>query len=305
LFTVLIPTYNRRQLLIRALNSVIAQDFRDFEIVVVDDGSIDGTLHCVRVWSGQTGQTVNAVWQPNSGVHVAYNRGTRLAKGDLVVVLGSDDQLLPDALSRIASHWNAIAPADRERYCGIVGHGLHWHDRSLVGHRYPRACWDADYVQMKLLARVAGDKPGAYRRDLLLRHPFPVFGGERFMRESFVLKQFGLTHRTRYVDEAFQYFEYQRDGLSARVRTLRLSSPRGMCLYFREDANRHTRSLGSRLRYEAHVQYVRHALHCGHGLREQWRQIRSGLWWLTALPLGLVKWLRDCCVSKGARLLAG
>jgi glycosyltransferase involved in cell wall biosynthesis len=297
-FSVLVPTFNRAPLVIRALDSVAQQTCRDFEIIVVDDGSTDGTLASVLRWSAHREQGLKALWQRNAGVHTAYNLGVAVAQGELIVVLGSDDQLLPDALSRLAHGWTSIDASQRHHYCGIVGHGVHWRHGTRVGDPFPHPVFDSNYLDLTHRWRIGGDKPGAYRRDLLLRHPFPVIAGERFMRESYVLKQLALNYRTRYVDQAFQYFDYQRDGLSAKVRELRLSSPRGMCLYFREDANRYTRGYAAALRYAAHVRYVRHALGSGLGPQRQWQQIHHKVWLALAWPAGFVKWMRDCCVLR-------
>lgn len=297
LFSVLIPTYNRANLVIRALDSVAAQSFRDFETVLIDDGSIDGTLSTVWRWSKRTGLPVTSIWKPNGGAHSAYNLGVRHARGEYIVVLGSDDQLLPDALQKMADAWASIPAAQKHRYCAVLGHGLHSQSRRLVGDPYPRDVWDSDFLQMKQRWDIGGDKPGAYRRDLLLRHPFPVFEGERFMRESYVIKQLAQQYSTRFVNESFQLFEYQRDGLSASVRTLRVSSPRGMALCYRDEANRHSVGFPLSQRFDAHLQYVRHACNAGIGLRAQYRQIESRRWLLLALPFGLIKHWRDRLVE--------
>jgi glycosyltransferase involved in cell wall biosynthesis len=273
-FTVLIPTYNRARLLLRALDSVAAQCWRDFEIVIVDDGSTDGSAEAAQDWSARTGQPIRLQRQANAGVHTAYNRGVAAARGELIAVLGSDDVLLPDALQRMARAWDAIDPEQRSDYCGIVGLGVHWHSGELVGDRFPADVWDANHLERTLRHHLAGDKPGAYRRDLLLQRPFPVFADEPYMRDSFVLKALAHRYRTRYVNEVFQRFDYQRDGLSARVREMRLRSPRSLGLYFREDANRHTVAYGAAARYGAHVRYVRYALGSGAGLPTLWREMQ-------------------------------
>ncbi len=294
-FTLLIPTFNRWRLVLRALDSIAAQTYTDFEIVVVDDGSTDVTVAAIEQWSVRTGQALVLVRQAHLGTHAAYNAGVAAARGEWVMVLGSDDQLIPEALPLIAAAWDAIPPGDRTHYCGVAGLGLHWHDRQLAGNPYPSDVWDATYLQLALAWRLGGDKPAAYRRDLLLQHPFPVFDGEPFMHESYVLKRLALTHKTRHINAALQYFEYQPDGLSANIRRLRLQSPRGMSLYSREDANHYTAGFGLKHRYYAHVRFVRHALGAGERFVDLWRQIRHKHWLLAALPFGTVKWLRDGC----------
>lgn len=90
--SVIIPTYNRRDLLPRALDSVLAQTVPVDEIIVIDDGSTDGTDDMLRA---RCGDRVRYVWQPNAGVSAARNHGLRLAQGRYLALLDSDDLWLP------------------------------------------------------------------------------------------------------------------------------------------------------------------------------------------------------------------
>lgn len=89
--SVIIPTYQRRELVRRAAASVLAQTCRDFELIVVDDGSNDGTGEALAGLD----RRLRYVWQPNRGVAAARNAGLRLACGPLVAFLDSDDRWLP------------------------------------------------------------------------------------------------------------------------------------------------------------------------------------------------------------------
>src|SRR5437660_10167324 len=87
LFSVVIPTYNRVDLLAQTLDSVWCQDFTDFEVVVVDDGSNDGTREYLR----GLGDRIRVVQQANGGPGAARNAGIREASGNYVALLDSDD----------------------------------------------------------------------------------------------------------------------------------------------------------------------------------------------------------------------
>ena len=94
--SVIIPTYNRWPLVLEALESVLAQSYRWFEIVVVDDGSTDGTAEKLReIIDGP----VRLIVQPNGGVSSARNRGVGVAQGKYVAFLDSDDLWLPKKLA--------------------------------------------------------------------------------------------------------------------------------------------------------------------------------------------------------------
>ncbi len=104
LVSVVIPTYNREQLLPAAIDSVLAQTYREFEIVVVDDGSTDRTADKIesmsRSISEDGGRTprIRYFHQSNQGQSAARNKGIAEAKGDWIAFLDSDDVWLPEKL---------------------------------------------------------------------------------------------------------------------------------------------------------------------------------------------------------------
>ncbi|MCB4458428.1 glycosyltransferase family 2 protein [Leisingera sp. McT4-56] len=98
--SVVIPTHNREHLICDALDSVQAQSFRDLEIIVVDDGSTDGTRQRVAQWSEASELAVRYAGQPQSGGNAARNKGIGKARGRYVAFLDSDDLWHPDKLRK-------------------------------------------------------------------------------------------------------------------------------------------------------------------------------------------------------------
>ena len=94
LVSVIIPTYNRSSLVLEAVESVFKQTFVDFELIVVDDGSIDGTAEALNQYKGQ----VVYSFQDNRGVSTARNLGIQMARGQWIAFLDSDDLWLPGKL---------------------------------------------------------------------------------------------------------------------------------------------------------------------------------------------------------------
>lgn len=99
LVSVVIPCYNAERFLAETLESTITQSYPHTEIVVVDDGSTDGTAALIRAYADR----VKAEFGPNRGASAARNRGTALAAGEFIQYLDADDLLLPDALDRRVS----------------------------------------------------------------------------------------------------------------------------------------------------------------------------------------------------------
>ena len=93
--SVIIPTYNRKHTLKRAIQSVYIQSLPPFEIIVVDDGSNDGT----KEWVKQKYPDIKYIYQKNSGVSSARNKGIKIARGDWIALLDSDDEWLPNKLN--------------------------------------------------------------------------------------------------------------------------------------------------------------------------------------------------------------
>ena len=104
----LIPTYNRRNFVLRAIASVLAQTSRVDEIIVVDDGSTDGTSDEIRK---RFGDQVRLICQQNSGVSGARLRAIQEARGEWVAFLDSDDEWLPDRQRRLLASAEQV-PSD-------------------------------------------------------------------------------------------------------------------------------------------------------------------------------------------------
>jgi glycosyltransferase involved in cell wall biosynthesis len=94
--SVVIPTYNRSALLCRAIDSVLRQTYTDYELIVIDDGSTDDTRERLEPYMGR----IRYFYQPNAGASAAQNAGVKVARGEWVSILGSDDVWLPTKLER-------------------------------------------------------------------------------------------------------------------------------------------------------------------------------------------------------------
>jgi glycosyltransferase involved in cell wall biosynthesis len=142
--SVIIPTYNRADCIVAAVESVLAQTFRDLEIIVVDDGSTDDTVRRLAAY----GPPVRVVTKPNGGVASARNVGLRLARGRYVAWLDSDDLWLPFKLDLqlrvfrefpevklVFSEFNGLDESGRvsARFAGDLFHSLRLHKGGLRG----------------------------------------------------------------------------------------------------------------------------------------------------------------------------
>ncbi len=112
--SVIIPTYNCKEYITDAIESVLSQTFRDYDIIVVDDGSTDGTKDIVTRY----GNKIKYARQENKGVSAARNTGIGMASGGLIAFLDADDMWLPDKLEK------QVMAFDENPALGLVTCGL-------------------------------------------------------------------------------------------------------------------------------------------------------------------------------------
>lgn len=158
--SVVIPAYNAAPYVVGALDSVLAQTFRDFEVLVVDDGSTDGTAELVVAY----GNDVRCIRQSNSGVAAARNRGIEASRGRYVAFLDADDMWLRDKLAR---QLTALRERPSARACYTA---FAFSDENLVPSWVQRSRRRASLVDdLLLLGNVVGTPSTVIcERDLVL-----------------------------------------------------------------------------------------------------------------------------------------
>nr|MBD5376416.1 glycosyltransferase family 2 protein [Bacteroides sp.] len=126
MISIVIPLYNKAHKIEETLNSVLAQTFQDFEIIIVDDGSTDGSAEIVAELKDSR---IRIISQENAGVSAARNRGIQESKGEYVAFLDADDQWYPEYLSSI----NALI--NRHKDCDVFTVGYEFIDEN--GNKRP------------------------------------------------------------------------------------------------------------------------------------------------------------------------
>jgi glycosyltransferase involved in cell wall biosynthesis len=166
MFSVLIPAYNRRLLLEQALASVWAQEFKDYEVIVVDDGSTDGTMEMLEAQKREH-PNLKVFCQANAGPGAARNRGANEATGEYLAFLDSDDLWLPWTLGTFAE---AIRLHD---FPAVIGGNFVESEFTDVRQSATQTSFAshgfADYLSSWELPFFVGAGMGVYRREPFLR----------------------------------------------------------------------------------------------------------------------------------------
>lgn len=204
-FTVFTATYNRAHTLPRVFDTLRSQTLRDFEWVVIDDGSVDNTAQLIGDWAKAADFPVRYFKQQNRGKHIAHNRAVREARGELFVTLDSDDALVPGALEKIYRLWNDIPEARRRSFSGLGGLCCNQHG-AIVGDRFPKSPMDSDLRELHYVYKVRGEKCGVSRTDILRQYPFPEIEGTQWLPEGILGLQLAKHYKRRYVNEVLRIY---------------------------------------------------------------------------------------------------
>lgn len=295
LFTVVTTAYNCGATLHRVHDSLRAQTFRDFEWVVVDDGSTDDTGRLVEAWRRGAAFPVRYAYQENAGKHVAMNRAVDMARGELVVVLDGDDACVPAALERFELHWRSIPENERGGYTGVTGLCVDQHG-AMIGDRFPRDVLDSDPLELRYRYKVGGEKWGCNRTDVLRRFAFPEDERRTYIPEAMIWNRIAREYRTRFINEALRIYWIEGKSLvhgrspadnATGGRLEHLTTLNCELDWFRYAPSRFLQSA---------LHYARFSFHTGHNAAAQWRSLKPGparLLWMLALAPGYLLYILD------------
>lgn len=300
--TVFTPTYNRAHTLPRLYQSLLHQTRQDFEWLIVDDGSADGTDQLVGRWQGEAPFPLRYLRQKHGGKHVAFNRGVREARGQLFVPVDSDDYLLPHALERIVFHWQRIPEKRRGAFSGMTF--LYQDEQGrIIGDPFPAAIFDSNFLAVQYRYRVHGDKFSIFRTSVLRKLPFPENLSANYVPESMIWNQMARTYRTRFVNEPLGVVCSTEDQITRRAKKNPAQDAMVRSLGYLQTLNTELDYFPyhpSRFLHAAY-QYIRLSLLSGANPLSPLRQVRSpGAFFLVAalLPIGWAGALADLLKQK-------
>ena len=189
--TIFTPAYNRAHTIGRTYESLCRQTCKDFEWLIIDDGSQDNTRELVEGWIAQSIIPIRYIYQQNQGMHGAHNTAYRNITTELNTCIDSDDYMPDDAVEKIITFWKAHGS---DRYAGLVGLDIDDQHKQIIGKAFPEGLTEttlSDYYA----AGGSGDKKLVYRTEVINSYPeYPIFEGERYV---------GLAYKYMLVDQDY------------------------------------------------------------------------------------------------------
>lgn len=211
--TVFTATYNRAHTLGRLYQSLQRQTFRDFEWVIVDDGSTDNTDSMINEFISNKIDffKIKYIKQQRGGKHRAINNGLDEAEGELFFLVDSDDYITDNALERIV-FWEEKINHKKEYsgLCGLSGYDI----KTSIGSTFKGLYRDMKVTEQFRLG-LTGDRPNIYYTNVFKRYKYPTFEGEWHIAPGVpYIRMAEDGYKMRYFNEIIYIAEYLEDGLT-------------------------------------------------------------------------------------------
>lgn len=284
--TVFTSTYNRAYILPQLYKSLCEQSCKNFEWLVIDDGSNDNTEELVAKWkSVDKGFQILYYRIPNGGKPRAINFGVTKANGKFFFMIDSDDHLTPNAIEKMAG-WCREIEAD-PAFIG-AGAARGYPDGKYIKGKAP-CTNESGYVDATNLERkkydLDADMCEAYKTSVFRHFPMAQWPGEKFAPEQIALNEIALHgYKLRWHKDIIYICEYLNDGLTKGWRSLIKNNPMGYAMMYNQMLK--YPDLGFRDKYYAACQQVALSIFGGHP-GYIWKSNKI-LYTILALPVGAV-----------------
>ena len=220
--TIFTPAYNRAHTIGRTYESLCRQTCKDFEWLVIDDGSTDNTRELVEQWMKLDNDfEIEYVWKENGGLHTGYNKAIELMTTEICVCIDSDDWMPDDAVEIIVNYWEKHRNED---IAGFVGKD-YLPNGEQMGKDFP---YDSimHLVEIRQNKKWDKDNKPVMRVDLLKRvAPQPTFSGEKNFNPYYMMLKIDQIYPFRLINNNLCIVDYQASGMAANIINQYFDSP--------------------------------------------------------------------------------
>lgn len=226
--TIFTPTYNRAHLLGRVFDSLQCQMCKNFEWLIIDDGSKDNTSAVISTFEQKADFRIRYYSQKNAGKQAAQNKAIDLAEGELFLCLDSDDVLASEnTIGSILDNWNNVR--NKEKCVGLISLKSDCFGKNL-GSSFPKMVEFCTPVELKNKYHSGGERNFILITALMREYRYPRFEGEYFCPDSYLTDKISFEYTMAIRDCVDEICEYQADGLSNSFVKLMKDNPKGFCI---------------------------------------------------------------------------
>lgn len=231
MITVFTPTYNRAYMLPKLYESLCGQTNNDFEWLIVDDGSTDGTMDVVKELVAENRLNIQYHYKENGGLNSTYNYAVSHTDNELFFRVDSDDSVKEDAIQSIYDNWHLVK--NDNRLCGLVFLSV-FEDGKPVGRHPFNGNFETNFFDYRYKYYATGDRAEVVKTEVLRQYPFPLFEGEKFIPEGLLWNRISEQYNSIYVNKSIYVRNYGEDSITARVVQVLKRNCKGTTLYYSE-----------------------------------------------------------------------
>lgn len=282
MISIITPTYNRGELLHNCYKSLVNQTCKDFEWIIIDDGSIDKTKVIVDTWIAEKKIKIKYLYQNNQGKHIAHNCGVLKSDGEWIFCLDSDDILAERAIEKITKCIKNNV--ENSNLGGIIALKA-FSDGKITGTEFPSFIKEASFFALYNKYNFKGDALGVFKKSILAEYLFPKFKEEKFVTEALIYNRISKNHKMFLLNEVVYYCEYLEDGYTKNTKNLIRNNPIGFMVYNKELLTFHS---NLKIKAKATINYISLSIFTNN-YREIIKQKKIYLFLLT--PIGYLWYL--------------
>ena len=229
LLTIFTPAYNRAYTIHKCYESLKRQSCKDFEWLIIDDGSTDNTKELVKKWIKETNDfKIRYIYQENQGMHGAHNTAYENIYTELNVCIDSDDYMPNDAVEKIRDAWKKVR--DNKKISGLIGLDAYEGGR-IIGDKLPENIKTDTLFDLSYNKGIIGDKKLVYRTELTKRYPYPIYEGEKYVGLAYKYYKLDQEYELSLMNEVLCIVEYMEDGSSLNMFKQYMKNPKGFAFY--------------------------------------------------------------------------
>lgn len=228
MLSIITSVYGREKYLKRLFASLLRQSLKEFEWIVIDDGSPNSLGMVIDDFKSEALFDITYIRQKHGGKHRAINKGVSISKYDAFIIVDSDDVLIDDALEKMLQWWRTIK--EDESFVGAAGLMKGFNGTVSGGGVSFKGCIDIVWSDRSKYG-ICGESVYIFRRKHWLESPLPEFENEDFLSEATAMYEFsdkGL--KIRWYPEIVYIYEYLNDGLTKNINQKYRNSPKGYAL---------------------------------------------------------------------------
>lgn len=211
--SILTATYNRAEKLERLYHTLNKATYRDFEWLIMIDGSSDNTIEVIEKIQKESDFPVIYKYQENSGKHVAINRLYEMAQGEYGFTIDDDDEVLPDAFEKGVSIWDSIPKEQQKKYWCVVGRCINPETKQMVGKPFVSNINELCGRKKKKALSNSGECCSFKKIEIMKRYKYPEVKGCSYFPEGNLWYRIDQDYQQYYTNEIFRVY-YQNDGES-------------------------------------------------------------------------------------------